>query len=484
MYYVYTIRGGIFLVFSSLFFLCVFLPITLILYFLVKNRNLRNWILILASLFFYAWGEPVAVTLLVLSTFFGYLSALWADKHRSNWRGKAAVAVSVTGNLLILIFFKYSGFIAANINALLGTSLHTARFSLPIGISFYTFQTISYVVDVYRGEVEAQKSPFKLLLYVSLFHQLIAGPIVRYKDIAWEIDHREITVKNFNNGVSRFIVGLGKKVIIANTAGEIAGNFLGTDYSRLPVLGAWFGIMLFALQIYFDFSGYSDMAIGLGKMFGFTYRENFDYPYISKSASEFWRRWHISLGSFFRDYVYIPLGGNRSHHLRNLAVVWFLTGLWHGASWNFIFWGMYYFVLITLEKTILLNLFNKLPAVISRFYTVIVVLVGWAFFYHTDLKQAFRFLGVMLGINAAAWSSAELSIHFANNVVFFAIGLIACTPFVRRIYGGLKKHVKKSYKVMYVLDGVLKPLVNIAIFVISIIFLVGQTYNPFLYFRF
>lgn len=472
------------MVFSSLFFLCVFLPITLVLYFSVKNRDMRNWILILASLFFYAWGEPVWVTILIFTTFFDYFSALWAERNRSNWRGKAAVAISVTVNLLILVFFKYSGFIAENINALLGTSLHTSRFNLPIGISFYTFQAISYVVDVYRGEVEAQKSPFKLLLYVSLFHQLVAGPIVRYKDIAWEIDHRSITIKNFNNGVSRFIVGLGKKVIIANTAGEIAGNFLGTDYSRLPVLGAWFGILMFALQIYFDFSGYSDMAIGLGKMFGFTYRENFDYPYISKSATEFWRRWHISLGSFFRDYVYIPLGGNRRHQIRNLAVVWLLTGLWHGASWNFILWGLYYFVLILLEKMVLLNLFNKLPAFFSRIYAILSVLVGWALFYHTDLRQAFRFIGVMFGINAASWSGAEISIHFANNGVFLAVALIGCTPVVKKIYEMVMKRLKKNYKGMYVLDGVLRPAVNVGILVVSIIFMVGQTYNPFLYFRF
>jgi len=424
------------------------------------------------------------VTVLLFSTFLDYYCALLAEKKRSDWRGKAAAAFAVAANLLILGFFKYSGFVAENINALLGTSIRVSGFSLPLGISFYTFQLISYVVDVYRGESEAQKSPFKLLLYISLFPQLVAGPIVRYQDIAWEIDNRTITAKGLNDGVNRFIIGLGKKVIIANTAGEIAGNFLSTDYSRLPVLGAWFGIAMFALQIYFDFSGYSDMAIGLGKMFGFTYKENFNYPYISKSATEFWRRWHISLGTFFRDYVYIPLGGNRKHQTRNLLFVWFLTGLWHGASWNFIIWGLYYFVLIYIEKKALLSLFGKLPVVFSRIYLLLTVLVGWVFFYHTDLGQAFRFLGIMFGINAASWSNGELYIHFTNNATFFVIAIVASTPFAKKVYENLKKHLRKNLTGIYVLEGVLKPVVNIVILVASIIFLVGQSYNPFLYFRF
>ena len=268
------------MVFSSLYFLCVFLPLNLALYYVINNRTYRNWLLIITSLVFYAWGEPVWIMLLVISTLFVYFNALVAGRNRGNWKGKAAIAVSVTGNLLILGFFKYSGFIVDNLNGLLGTDLQITAFGLPIGISFYIFQSISYVVDVYRGETEAQQSFFKLLLFVSLFHQLVAGPIVRYKDIAGEIEHRVETLEQFNYGVSRFIMGLGKKVLLANTAGKICESFLGTDYSRLPVTGAWLGIFLFALQIYFDFTGYSDMAIGLGKMFGFTYKENFNYPYI------------------------------------------------------------------------------------------------------------------------------------------------------------------------------------------------------------
>ena len=266
-----------------------------------------------------------------------------------------SLVISVVGNLLILGFFKYSGFLIDNINGIIGSNIQTPDIGLPIGISFYTFKIVSYLVDVYNGETEAQKSPFKLLLYVSLFHQLMAGPITRYRDISEAIDNRVETFKDFNSGVSRFIIGLGKKVILAGTAGKVVESFLSTDYTRLSLLGAWFGILMFAFQLYFDFSGYSDMAIGLGSMFGFKYKENFDYPYISKSASEFWRRWHISLGSFFRDYVYIPLGGNRKHRIRNLFIVWALTGLWHGANWNFVIWGLYYFVLLLIEKRFCLN---------------------------------------------------------------------------------------------------------------------------------
>ena len=464
------------MVFSSLYFLTLFLPLNLILYYTLKSRSLRNWLLIVSSLFFYAWGEPVWVTLLVFSTLFDYFNAGVAGRHRGSWKGKAAVALSVAGNLLILGFFKYSGFIAGNLNSLLGINLQTTAFGLPIGISFYTFQTISYVVDVYRGEVEAQRSFFKLLLFVSLFHQLVAGPIVRYREIAGAIEHRVETPAQFNSGVSRFIMGLGKKVLLANTAGRLCENFLGTDYTRLPVAGAWLGIALFALQIYFDFSGYSDMAIGLGKMFGFTYKENFNYPYISRSATEFWRRWHISLGSFFRDYVYIPLGGNRKRHLANLLVVWALTGLWHGASWNFVIWGLYYFVLIFAEKTLLLGVFKKAPALLSRLYLWGAVLVGWVFFYHLDLGEALHFLGIMFGVKACAFTSPEVAIHFLNNALFLVIAVLGCTPAANYVLRRLRDTVA--------VNRVLLPLANIVVLVLSIIFLVGQSYNPFLYFRF
>ena len=472
------------MVFSSLYFLCVFLPLNLALYYAIKNRTYRNWLLIITSLIFYAWGEPVWIGLLIFSTLFDYFNALLAGRNRGNWKGKAAVALSVTGNLLILGFFKYSGFLLDSLNALLGTSLQITAYGLPIGISFYTFQTISYVVDVYRGEIEAQRSFFKLLLFVSLFHQLVAGPIVRYKDIAGEIEHRVESREQFNYGVTRFIMGLGKKVLIANTAGKICENFMGVDYARLPVTGAWLGILLFTLQIYFDFSGYSDMAIGLGKMFGFTYKENFNYPYIAKSASEFWRRWHISLGSFFRDYLYIPLGGNRRHYIRNLLVVWSLTGLWHGASWNFVVWGLYYFLLIFLEKRFLLRLFEKLPAIVSRIYLWTAVMVGWVFFYHLNLGQALEFLGVMFGIKASALSGPEVTIHFLNNALFLFIAVLCCTPFAKHLSAGANKVLPVKPATVFAVGKIAVPLTNMVVFVLSIIFLVGQSYNPFLYFRF
>ena len=472
------------MVFSSLYFICLFLPLNLVLYYGIRNRSYRNWLLIITSLIFYAWGEPVWVLLLIFSTLFDYFNALVVGRNRDRWLGKAALVLSITGNLLILGFFKYSGFLLNNLNLLLGIGLQTTTFGLPIGISFYTFQTISYVVDVYRGEIEPQRSFPRLLLFVSLFHQLVAGPIVRYKEIAGEIDHRIESWEQFNYGVGRFIIGLGKKVLLANTAGEIAVAFLGIDYAQLPVTGAWLGIFLFALQIYFDFSGYSDMAIGLGKMFGFTYRENFNYPYVARSATEFWRRWHISLGSFFRDYLYIPLGGNRRHHLRNLLVVWGLTGLWHGASWNFVLWGLYYFILIFMEKRFLLSFFEKLPVIISRLYLGVAVLVGWVLFYHLDLGKALEFLGVMFGVRAYAFSSPEVALHFMDNALFLVIATIGCTPLIRHWVKRLGE-IKSGEEVANLkIVRILSPLVYMALFVLSIIFLVGQSYNPFLYFRF
>lgn len=456
-------------------------------YYIIKNRTYRNWVLIVTSLLFYAWGEPVWVILLIFSTFFNWFMGLIIEKNIENWKGKAALAVSVTESLLILILFKYSSFIVDNINGFFGTSIRTSSLTLPIGISFYTFQIISYVVDVYRRDVQAQKSPFKLLLYVSMFHQLIAGPILRYKDIAEAIDHRVESAKEFNYGVGRFIMGLGKKVLIANTAGKAAEAFLGTDYLRLPVTGAWLGIIFFSIQIYFDFSGYSDMAIGLGRMFGFMYKENFSYPYISRSVTEFWRRWHISLSSFFRDYVYIPLGGNRRFKVRNLFVVWLLTGLWHGAGWNFIIWGLYYFLLLLVEKLFLNKLFDKIPAIFSRIYLWAAVIIGWVFFYHTDLSQAVRFLGIMFGVNAVSVSGPEVSIYFWNNAVFLIIAFIASTPALKWVYEKVKSRCETpgaNGKGLVAIDTFVKPAFNICVLVLSIIFLVGQSYNPFLYFRF
>jgi alginate O-acetyltransferase complex protein AlgI len=420
---------------------------------------------------------------MIFSGVFDYFNGLMVEKYHGTKEAKFFVALSITGNLLLLGAFKYSGFFVENINALFGLSLNVPRISLPIGISFYTFQTISYVVDVYRGEVKAQRSPFKFMLFVSLFHQLVAGPIVRYSDIAAEIEHREVTATGFSEGVNRFIIGLGKKVLIANTAGELALSFLGTDYEKLPVAGAWLGILLYAFQIYFDFSGYSDMAIGLGRMYGFTYKENFNYPYISKSATEFWRRWHISLGSFFRDYLYIPLGGNRRNHARNLLVVWFLTGLWHGASWNFIIWGLYYFVFVFAEKLFLKKLLDRIPAFFSRIYLLLIVLVGWVFFYHIDMGEGLRFLGVMFG-RAYAFTNSEVSILFRGNALFLVLAVIASTPLAKRLFEAVKTYFLGNRARVVFMDRVFKPVINIFILVLSLAFLVGQSYNPFLYFRF
>ena len=369
------------------------------------------------------------VSVLILSALFNYFIGVSIERNRGSGRGKGILVLAAATNLFALGFFKYFGFITENINTLLGVNIPIINIGLPIGISFYTFKSISYIVDVYRGEVKAQKSLFKFLLYVSLFHHLVAGPIVRYKDIEQDIENRALSFEYFNNGVSRFIIGLGKKVIIANQANEFSKDFLDMDYSRLPVLGAWAGILLYAIEIYFDFSGYSDMAIGLGKMYGFNYKENFNYPYIAKSATEFWRRWHISLTSFFKDYVYIPLGGNRKHHVRNMLVVWLLTGLWHGASWNFVVWGLYFFVLLVIEKFALLKIEKKIPAVVWRLYFAVVVLVGWVFFYHTDITKTFKFLGIMFGINAPGLSSPEVEI-FLNNYVIFICNwhVIGCNP--------------------------------------------------------
>lgn len=472
------------MVFSSLFFLYFFFPVVLGSYFLVKNQTYRNSILVIASLFFYAWGEPLWVCILVLTVAMDHLHGRIAEKYHGQWQSKAALLSSVIMNLSLLGFFKYWGFLMSNINSLLGTSIPFREFALPLGISFYTFQTLSYVIDVYRGDVAAQKSFAKQLLYVSMFPQLVAGPIVRYRDIAAQIEKRIVTVPGFSQGVSRFVIGLGKKVILANTAGEISDIFLKGDISALSVLGAWFGIALFTLQIYFDFSGYSDMAIGLGGMFGFTYKENFNYPYVAKSASEFWRRWHMSLGSFFRDYVYIPLGGKYKMYARNLLIVWFLTGLWHGASWNFVIWGLYYGLLIFLEKAFLQKWLERLPGFVSHIYLIIAVVVGWVFFYFTDLKQGLAFLQIMFGLSAASISDPTVLIHYTNNAVFFGLAIIASTPILGWLKTRIAVLIRPDVSVKMLDNPVLVPVISGLLLLISTILLVGKSYNPFLYFRF
>ncbi len=471
------------MVFSSLIFLYLFLPVSFLLYFLSPNQTYRNWVLILLSLLFYAWGEPVWISILLISATVDYFHGLIVERYRGAWQSKAAVVSSLVINLGLLGFFKYAGFLAENISQLTGITIPHGEYQLPIGISFYTFQTISYVIDVYRGEVEAQKSYPKLLLFVSLFHQLVAGPIVRYKDIAREIEHRVHTLPLFSDGVSRFLTGLGKKVILANTAGGVATTLLDGRVESLPVLGAWLGIIMFAFQIYFDFAGYSDMAIGLGKMFGFTYKENFHYPYTATSATDFWRRWHMSLGSFFRDYVYIPLGGNRRFPLRNLLVVWFLTGLWHGASWNFVLWGLYYGLLIIIEKGLLLGRMKRLPAIVSHIYLVVAMLVGWVFFYYTDLTQAGRLLSAMFGLTGAPLVNAEILVYLTNNAAFLVLAAVASTPLLDSIYRRMEAWLVERGRQTRGLSR-MRAIWNLMLFALSTTLLVGTSYNPFLYFRF
>ena len=363
------------MVFADLIFLYCFLPLNLIFYYMSGNKLWRNIVLVAFSLFFYAWGEPVWIILLIFSATIDYFHGLMVEANRGNVKAKLAVASSVVVNLGLLGIFKYSGLLYETINSVFGLSLKVPTFALPIGISFYTFQTISYVIDVYRGEAAAQRSYLKFLMYVSLYPQLVAGPIVRYRDVETEINVRTETLAGISRGMSRFCVGLLKKTLIANFAGSLSAGFLGGDLNNLSVLGAWYGIALYAIQIYYDFSGYSDMAIGLANMFGFHYLENFNYPYVSRSATEFWRRWHISLGTFFREYLYIPLGGNRNMMIRNLLVTWFLTGLWHGASWNFVVWGLFWGMLILIEKLFLSRVLECVPRIFSHLYLLAAMLV-------------------------------------------------------------------------------------------------------------
>lgn len=468
------------MIFASLFFLYLFLPLNLLMYYAVFRRPaFRNLVLVFFSLFFYAWGEPVWIVLLLFSASIDYLHGRFIEKHRGTSLAKLGVASSLILNLSILFLFKYSGFAVESINTILHTAFPVPAFRLPVGISFYTFQTISYVVDVYRGDVKAEKSFAGYLMYLSLYFQLVAGPIVRYKTVAQEISGRHVSYQDFSDGLFRLTVGLGKKVILANTAGQIATRYLDGDLSQLTVAAAWYGAILYTLQIYFDFSGYSDMAIGLGRMFGFHFPENFNYPYLSKSATEFWRRWHISLGSFFRDYLYIPLGGNRRHQFGNLFIVWFCTGLWHGASWNFVLWGLFYGLLVILEKAFLGKWLAKIPAFFSHLYLLLAVVLGWVLFYFTDFTRLLTYLKTMFGLTGAPLADMSLQIGVFNNIFWLAAAVIACFP----IFPALGRLAGKHPRIAAA--GQLARLVlSAALLLVSTVLLVGQSYNPFLYYRF
>ena len=472
------------MVFSNLFFIYLFLPLNLILYYAVPNKTWKNVVLLLFSLFFYSWGEPVWVFLLMLTAFLDYTWAKCIEYFNltgQQRRKKIALIASLVFDLGMLGVFKYSGFVVENINLLTGLSLPVPQIALPIGISFYTFQTISYVLDVYRGQVAAQKRYYKYLMYLSSYHQLVAGPIVRYSDVAAEIENRTVSAQDFSEGITRFCLGLTKKVVVANVAGSLAGNYLDADLASLSVAGAWFGVLLYTLQIYYDFSAYSDMAIGLGRMFGFHYHQNFNYPYIAKSVTEFWRRWHISLSSFFRDYVYIPLGGKYRHQIFNICVVWFLTGLWNGASWNFILWGVFYGALLIVEKLGLLKVLEKIPSVFSHLYLLFLTLIGWTIFYTTDLGKLGGYFGVMFGLSGNALSDPQLSITFMNNLFWLIAAVLFCMPITQ-----LVKRWAQAQRSEGVRAGIsiVNAIMNVMLLFVCTAMLVGDSYNPFLYFRF
>jgi len=470
-------------VFSSLLFMTLFLPIVLILYFIKSDIKWRNGVLLIASLIFYSWGEPVWVVAMLGSTVINYICAAIIDRAKTGFGRKISLFIGVVASVAALFYFKYAAFLFNSFTGLVGSSLTIPMLELPVGISFYTFQVLTYTVDVYRRKSPVQKNLFKLLLYISCFPQLIAGPIVQYSDVAQMLDERTSSVDDFTAGMKRFAVGLSKKVLLANTCGLILEQIPLASGSASPsVLGAWYVALLYSLQLYFDFSGYSDMAIGLGRIFGFTYKENFNYPYISKSASEFWRRWHISLGSFFRDYVYIPLGGNRrgtGRTILNLLAVWMLTGLWHGASWNFVLWGLYYGVILIVERFVFGDRLKRAPGILTVPYTLLIIMVGWMIFYYTDLGSMLRHIGAMFGIAADGIADAVTLAVIRKYTVLPLVGVIAALP----VLPAIKKRLQPD-ALTWRIAAAGSAVVLTGVLVLSLIFIVGQSYNPFIYFRF
>lgn len=461
------------MIFSSPFFIAVFLPATLALYYMTPKK-LKNALLFLLSLIFYGWGEPVYVGLMIFSTVVDYFHGMMVDRYRGTKKARVFLWSSVIINLSLLGLFKYSAFVVTAVNGLLGLSLKVPNVALPIGISFYTFQTMSYTIDVYRGQAPVQRDIISFGAYVALFPQLIAGPIVRYKDVARQLESRSHSMDKLGEGASRFVCGLGKKVIFANTFGAVWEYFAAAEPS---LLGSWLGIICYAFQIYYDFSGYSDMAIGLGKMLGFTFPENFNYPYISRSITEFWRRWHISLGTWFREYLYIPLGGNRrgrGRQLFNMLAVWLFTGIWHGAGWNFLLWGLYYFILLAVEKLFLLKYLEK-SSVLSHIYTLTAVLFGWVLFAFEDISAAGNYAAAMIGLKGSLTTAGALY-YLKTLAPLLLAAAIGSAP------------VNKVWNRLTARDGLPQTVISAAamagcIFV-SLSYLVSGTYNPFLYFRF
>lgn len=456
----------------------------------VSTIEKKNVVLLVSSLIFYAWGGPKYLLLLLLMAFISWFLALQIHRFRESLLLKRLCLILGVGlSLALLGYFKYAGFFLENLQKITGFPEAIPEIVLPIGISFYTFQLISYVVDVYWGNVRPQRRYWLILLYCSLFHQCIAGPIVRYKDVAREIEHRKPRIPEIGRGINRFTIGLVKKAVFANSCAEIADMMLPEgimNFTSVPALGLWLGALMYMLQIYLDFSAYSDMAIGMGLMVGFHYKENFNYPYISNTVTEFWRRWHISLSSFFRDYVYIPLGGNRKGSRRtiiNLFIVWALTGLWHGSSWNFVFWGLYYFIFLVLEKKVLLKKLEKLPGFIGHIYAMAVVYFGWIIFKFTDLSYLGHMLKGMFGLNHNGFVNLEVVMTFKNNIFFIIVAVIACTPLAKELYKWMCRKCKTVVIFKY-LRRIIEIAGPVLLLLVATMALVGNSYNPFLYFQF
>lgn len=466
------------MVFSSTIFLCVYLPLVLLGYYICPKKG-KNLFLLIVSLIFYAWGEPKYVFLMIFSILVNYVFGLLMDKHRENKkRLKLMLVISVIIDLGLLSVFKYTDFIITNINSAFGAGFDLLNIALPIGISFYTFQAMSYTIDVYRDDVRVQRNLIDFGMYITMFPQLIAGPIVRYSDVQDQLAERNVTAADFSEGIMRFVVGLGKKVLLANQMGAVWTQIyaLGGDISALM---AWTGAAAYTFQIYFDFSGYSDMAIGLGRMFGFKFPENFRYPYESVSITDFWRRWHITLSTWFKEYLYIPLGGNRRGLARqalNLLIVWTLTGFWHGAGWNFVMWGLYYFAILFIEKLFLLKALDKLPRLFRHAYALLLIVIGWVIFASDDVSVMLPYLGSMFGANGALGGMDVYTL--LTRAALMVICCVASTELPRRLFvtAAGKMNEKAAFTV--------KSVLTLTLLALSVVFLIGDSYNPFLYFRF
>ena len=467
------------MIFADLFFLYIFIALCIPIYFISKKTVYRNAVLVTFSLIFYAWSRPEWLILLLISVTGNYFFALLIDKWRDTPKAKIGVALSLVLSLGMLFVFKYTDFFIGNINSWFGLSIPLTEIALPIGISFYTFQIISYVMDCYWGKVKVQKNYGKLLMYISLFPQLVAGPIVRYSVIENEIDNRTSTAADISEGISRFMVGLGKKAILANGLYAVVEKFFGGNMTDLSVVGTWYGVILYALYVYFDFSGYSDMAIGLGRIFGFHFNENFNYPFISKNITEFWQRWHISLGSFFRDYLlYIPVFGKRRQYV-SLFIVWFSTGFWHGASWNYIIWGLYFGLFILFERLLGTKRLKKIPAPLTHIYSKLVIIIGFGIFYFTDLNRLGQFFGNLIGLNGNAFIDINVQSSFMNNIFLILFAVLVSMPVIPKLRLLLQKTESGQNAI-----GIATIVSNIAILVVCSILLVNNTNNPFLYWSF